>query len=243
MNQQTAQKIQEYKLKIIKIIDEAPNVKTFRVETPNGTEIKFFPSQFFMVRFPDEPKLQRAYSISSSPTQKNYMDITLNLVGQFTTKLFKAKAGDYLIFKGPLGKFHFTEEMKNDLVLISGGCGIAPLMSLVRYCADKKLQNRIKLIYSAKTPADIVYNKEFKKLKAENPNFNYILTITRPKPEHNWQGRTGRIDSNLLKDSIDNIEDSLYYLCGPVEFVKSVIAMLETLGAKKEHINTDVWGS
>jgi ferredoxin-NADP reductase len=90
MNQQP----QEHKLKIIKIIDETPDVKTFRVETSDGTEINFFPSQFFMVRFPDS-KLQRAYSISSSPTQKDYMDITVNLVGEFTRKLFKSKVNDY----------------------------------------------------------------------------------------------------------------------------------------------------
>ena len=236
------QMIQEHKLKIIKIIDEAPNVKTFRAEIPNGTEINFYPTQFFMVRFPDNPNLQRAYSISSSPTQKKYMEITVNLVGEFTTKLFKAKIGDYLIFKGPFGKFHFTEEIKNNIVLISGGCGIAPLMSLVRYCSEKKLQNRIKLIYSVKTPADIVYDKEFKKLALENPNFSYTLTITRPKPEHNWTGRTGRIDANLLKENIGNIKNSLYYLCGPVELVKSIIEMLKTLGVKEEQIKTDIWG-
>ena len=234
--------IQEHKLKIIKIIDEAPNVKTFRVQIPAGTAINFYPTQFFMVRFPDNPKLQRAYSISSSPTQKNYLDITVNLAGEFTTRLFKSKVNDYLIFKGPFGKFHFTVNMKNDLVLISGGCGIAPLMSLTRYCNEKKLQNKINLIYSARTPADIVYHKEFEALKAENQNFNYLVTITRPKPEHNWTGRTGKIDSNLLKENIANVEDSLYYLCGPVELVKSIIAMLESLGAKKEHIKTDVWG-
>jgi len=238
MNQQT---IQEHKLKIIKIIDETLDVKTFRVETPDGTEINFFPNQFFMVRFPDS-KLQRAYSISSSPTQKDYMDITVNMVGEFTTKLFKSKVNDYLIFKGPFGKLHFTENIKNDVVLISGGCGIAPLMSIIKYCSQKNLQNKIKLIYSAKTPADIVYNEDLKKIKEQNQNFNYTVTITRPSPEQNWTGRTGRIDSNLLKENIKDIENSLYFLCGPVEFVKNTISLLEILGVKKDQIRTDVWG-
>ncbi|MFH0868263.1 MAG: FAD-binding oxidoreductase [Candidatus Woesearchaeota archaeon] len=237
MNHQT---VQEYNLKIIKIIDEAPSVKTFRVQTPK--EISFLPSQFFMVRFEGNPKLQRAYSISSTPLQKDYMDITVALVGEFTKKLWKAKTNDYLIFKGPFGKSHFTEDMKNDLVLISGGCGISPLMGIIRYCTEKKLQNKINLIYSARTPADVVYNEEFKKIREENRNFNYIVTITRPNPEHNWTGRTGRIDTSLLKENINNVENSLYFLCGPAEFVKSTISILESLGAKKEQIKTDVWG-
>ncbi len=234
------QTISEHKLKIIKIIDETPDVKTFRVERPE--ELDFLPSQFFMVRFEDNPKLQRAYSISSTPSQKDYMDITVALVREFTTKLFKTKVGDYLIFKGPFGKVHFTEDMKNDLVLISGGCGISPLMGIIRYCSEKKLPNKTNLIYSVRTPEGIVFNEELKKIKEENPNFNYTVTITRPKPEHNWTGRTGRIDTNLLKENINNVENSLYFLCGPVEFVKSTIAMLESLGAKKEQIKTDVWG-
>jgi len=233
------QTIKEYKLKIIEIIDEAPDVKTFRVEIQE--EIEFFPGQFFMVRF-DDPTFQRAYSIASSPTQKNHIDITMNLVGKFTKKLWTSKVGDYLIFKGPYGKFYFNEEMNNDIILIGGGLGISPLMSIVRYCNDKKLQNKINLVYSVKTPEDIVYNQEIQKIKDENNNFDFTATITRPKPEHNWTGKTGRIDIDLLKQNIENIENSLYYLCGPLEFVKTAIAILESLGVKKDQIKTDIWG-
>tara|TARA_Y100000310_G_scaffold246052_1_gene251170 strand:+ start:10062 stop:10766 length:705 start_codon:yes stop_codon:yes gene_type:complete len=232
------QQPQEYELKIIEIIDEAQEVKTFRVENKN---IPFYPGQFFMVRF-DDPKFQRAYSIASSPEQEGYIDITMNLVGEFTKKLWETKVGDSLVFKGPYGKFYFSEDMKNNLVLISGGLGISPLMSIIRYCNDKKLQNKINMIYSVKTPKDIVYDEEIKKIKEENSNFNYTVTVTRPSEEHNWDGRTGRIDIDLLKENINDVENSLYYLCGPLEFVKSSIAMLETLGAKKEQIKTDIWG-
>jgi len=236
------QTIQEYKLKIIEIIDEVPEVKTFRVDIPTGIEINFMPGQFFMVRFEDDLKLQRAYSIASSPTKSSYLDISMNMVGEFTKKLWKSKVGDYLTFKGPFGKFYFNEDMKNNLVLIAGGLGITPLMSIIRYCNDKKLSNKLNFIYCVRTPADIVYKGELKKIKDENRNFNYTVTITRPKPEHNWNGKTGRMDIELLKNNIVDLENSLYFLCGPLEFVKSNIAMLESLGARKEQIKTDIWG-
>ena len=177
-------KIEEYKLKIIKIIDECPEVKTFRVEILEGSDIVFKPGQFFMVRFEDSKVFHRAYSISSSPTQKDFMEITMDLVGEFTTKLFKSKVGDNLIFKVPYGKFYFTEQMKNNLVLIGGGLGITPLRSIIRYCTDKKLSNKINFIYSVRTPENIVYKEEFKKFKEENPNCNLTLTMTRPEPKH-----------------------------------------------------------
>ena len=101
--------IQDYKLKIIKIIDETLDTKTFRLEN-NG--ISFYPGQFFMVRFEDSETFKRAYSIASSPTQKKYIDITMNLVGKFTKKLWQTRVGSYLLFKGPYGKFYFNEEIK-----------------------------------------------------------------------------------------------------------------------------------
>jgi len=232
----------EHKLKIIEIIDETPDTKTFRLGIPDGINLNFFPGQFFMVRFDDNLKLQRAYSVASSPEQKKYIDITLNLVAEFTKKLWDTKVDDFLIFKGPFGKFFFNDEIKNDIILIGGGLGVTPLMSLIRYCNNKKLPNKVNLIYSVKTPADIVYKDELKQIEGEYQKFRYTITVTRPQPEHNWKGRTGRIDLDLLKQNIDKVENYLYYLCGPLEFVKSTIAMLESLGATKEQIKTDVWG-
>jgi len=232
--------IQEHKLKLIKITDETPDVKAFRFETKEP--INYLPGQFFMVRFEDDPKLQRAYSISSTPTQKNYIEIAVRLVGVFTHKLFKAKINDYLIFKGPFGKLVFTEEMKDNLIMISGGCGLPAFMGIIRYCNEKKLPNKISLIYSARTPADIIFREELEKIKSENSNFDYIITITRPEPEHNWTGCTGRITQELLKQNIKDIENNLYYLCGPMEFVKTNMEFLENLGVKKERMKTDIWG-
>ncbi|MBS3102350.1 hypothetical protein J4458_02795 [Candidatus Woesearchaeota archaeon] len=235
--------IKEYKLKIKEIIDETAKVKIFRCGIPNGSEINFFPGQFFMVSIEgDEENLKRAYSIASSPTEKNYLDIGLDKVGRFSTKLFDTKPGHVLIFKGPYGKFYFTDEMKNDLILIAGGVGITPLMSIIRYCKAKKLGNKIKFIYSVRTPADVIYKDELERIKKESHKFDYLVTVTRPEPGQNWSGKTGRIDESLLEEHIQDIKGSLYFLCGPNEFVKSIIAMLEKLGVAKEQIKTDVWG-
>ena len=235
------EKIQEYKLKIIEIIDEIDNVKTFRLKIPEGSDLKYRCGQFFMVRFEDNETLKRAYSISSSPENKSYMEITLDLVGEFTTKLFKCKVGDYLMFKGPYGKFYFSEDMKQNLVLIGGGLGITPLRSIINFCKDKNLDNNIKLLYSSRTPEHVVYRKELEKLN-EWEKFDYIQTITRPKPEDGWSGKTGRIDESMIKENVENFEDNLYFLCGPLEFVKEIISILEKLGVKKEQIKADAWG-
>lgn len=241
---QQAQQVKEFVSKIIGIINETPAVKSFRVEMPKDTEINFYPGQFFMVSFPDnaEIKTARAYSISSSPMQKSYLEIALNKVGPFTTEMFKLEEGGLLKFKGPYGKFHFSEDMKNDLVLIAGGTGITPLISIIRFCTHKKLQNNITFFYSVKNPEEIIFHEAIKELKEQNPHFKYFITITRPEEQHKWQGRKGRIDFDLLKDEIQNPADKIYFLCGSKEFVDNIISMIQSLEVKREQIRTDVWG-
>jgi len=238
------QQIQEHILEISEIKDETPTVKSFKVKLPENLNIDFYPGQFFMVSLPNDPEIKtaRAYSIASSPLEKGYLEIALNKVGPFTAKMFELKHGDLLKFKGPYGKFYFNEEMKKDLVLIGGGVGITPLIGIARYCADKNLGNRVKLIYSVKTPEEIVYHEEIKRIKQQNPNFEYIITITRAEDSHAWNGRMGRIEQQLLNENIEKIEDCIYFLCGSKEFVDSIISMLQNLGVKREQIKTDVWG-
>ena len=111
------------------------------------------------------------------------------------------------------------------------------------FSADKKLSNKIKFLYSVKEPELIIYRKELESLKSRNRDFSYSVTITRPEESaEKWSGRTGRIDADFLKENIGNAKETVCFLCGPNEFVKSVIAMLESLGVTKEQIRTDVWG-
>ena len=238
------QQVKERILKISEIKNETPTVKSFRAELPKDADIDFYPGQFFMVSFPDnsEIKTARAYSISSSPAEKAHLEIALNKVGPFTAKMFAINPGDMLKFKGPYGKFFFSEEIKNEIILIAGGTGITPLIGIARYCSDKNIQNKIKLFYSVKSPQEIIFHDEIKKLRQKNSNFEYFITITKAEANHAWDGGRGRIAPQLLKENIENIHDCTYFLCGSKEFVASIISMLESLGAKREQIKTDVWG-
>ena len=105
---------------------------------------------------------------------------------------------------------------------------------------DKKLNNKVKFLYSVKNPESIIYKKELEALK--NDNFDYKITVTRGFENMQWDGRTGRIDVDYLKENIENVKESVYFLCGGKEFVHSIIEMLESLGVVKDQIKTDIWG-
>ena len=237
--------VKEYNLKLLEVIQETPDVRAFRFEYPKDNEFNFYPGQFMMVSFINdlEIKYARAYSIASSPGNKKYIEFALDKVAKFTEKMFSLKSGEVLKLKGPYGKFYFDENIKNDLLLVAGGTGITPLIGIIRHSADKKLSNKIKFLYSVKEPELIIYRKELESLKSKNRNFDYSVTITRPEESsEEWGGRTGRIDVDFLKENMENAKETICFLCGPNEFVKSVIAMLESLGVSKEQIRTDVWG-
>ncbi|KHO51124.1 MAG: oxidoreductase FAD-binding protein [archaeon GW2011_AR11] len=164
-------------------------------------------------------------------------------MGVLTTRLFGLKAGDALRFKGPYGKFFFDNPSKEDIVLIGAGTGITPLMSIARYCVEKSLPNAVRLLYSVRTPEAIVYRKELEERKRQNPHFDYSVTVTRPEESaERWHGKTGRVDEKMLAELVANPDNSVAFICGPKEFVFSVIGMLERIGVGKERIKTDVWG-
>jgi len=190
----------KYKLKIKEIIDEAPNVKTFRMDL-EGKAIDFMPGQYFMISLEDD-KTRKPYSIASSPTDKEYIEITFNLVGEFTKKLFQLKEGNSLILEGPYGRMVFEEDSGKNIVLIAGGLGVVPLRSMIRYCKGKKLDNQITLIYSSKNEEDFIFRKEI-----EASGIEFISRITSDK---------GRIDRELLKKYAG--EDKVFYICGSLNF-------------------------
>ena len=102
MFMQQAQQVKEMILKLSEIADETPTVKSFKAELPEGTGVDFYPGQFFMVSFPGDAEIKtaRAYSVASSPMEKKYLEIALNKIGPFTTKMFQLKPGDLLFWTG-----------------------------------------------------------------------------------------------------------------------------------------------
>lgn len=234
---------QEHIVKILEVVQETPKIRLLRVERPK--DVGFFSGQFFMVSLVNDPdvKIARAYSVASSPENKEHIEIGFDEVGVLTTKLFKLKEGDSLKFKGPYGKFYFDETFTEETVLLGAGTGITPLMSIARQCVDKKLPNTVKLIYSVRVPEEIAYAKELSEKQKHNPHFHYKVTVTRKEESaHPWNGRMGRIDEALLKETIHHRHNCLVFICGAKEFVFSMIEMLQRIGVSKEQIKTDVWG-
>ncbi|HIE41300.1 MAG TPA: hypothetical protein EYP80_01410 [Candidatus Aenigmarchaeota archaeon] len=152
--------------KIIKIKKETEDVKTFQIMLEDKLLRKYFffnPGEFILITvfgIGEAP-----FSFSSSPFNKNYFEITVRKVGNVTNALFNLKKGDFIGVRGPYGNGYPIDELENkNVVIISGGCGLAPLKSVIEYLLDKN-SNKITMLYGAKTPKDILYKKEIAKWK------------------------------------------------------------------------------
>ncbi len=141
---------------------------------------------------------------------------------------------------GPAGQFGLPEHPAGQIVLLGGGIGITPFRSIVKYATDNRLPNKITLLYSNRTPEDIVYKNEWKEYEALNPNLTIVRTITSPnESKSEWRGRVGRIDANLIREHVENLEKALYLVCGPPSLVTDLTSILTGMGISRAQIRTE----
>jgi len=223
---------------------ELPDTKTIRLKWPDGHNPDFKTGQFITVYWPDTTAYKRAYSLSSCALDRGFYEVTVKRDGKMGTRIVDwAKAGDKLFVIPPVGKFLPVYEPDKHLVCIAGGSGVTPFRGFAREATRRKLETKITVLYSVRTPADIIFHNEFRELEKENPNFKFHVTCTRVTPEHNWTGRAARITSDWVKEITTDLPNTVFYACGPnalVEFAEHLV--VHELGVPKEQMKTEKWG-
>ena len=234
-------------LELIGIFEEAPNVKTFRLANIDNTPLSFTyePGQFvtFILDL-NGKKVRRSYTISSSPTEKDFVEVTIKREDKgLVSRHFhdKLKVHDKLEVSVPNGKFYFNGEQSDSIVLISGGVGITPMMSAVRYLTAKCWPGEIYFLFCARTSNDFIYQKELEYLQSRYSNLNVLASMTRAKGT-SWMGPQGRFTKELIDNFIPDIEKKRIHICGPVPMMDAVKSMLSDLGVSKEQIKTEAFG-
>lgn len=234
-------------LRVSRIVQETADVKTFRLEADSPLPFDFLAGQFIVLHFEiyDEAKgkvrrKNRAFSISSSPLEKKFLEITVRKTGFVSSFMHDAlKVGDWVTVRSLGGKFIFQDGLADELVLIAGGTGVAPFRSMIRYILQKNLPVKVTLIYSSRTPSDILFREEFDALSAAHPDLRCVHTITRPRGE-SWRGNTGRISVGLLRRHVSNLA-ALFYLCGPTPMIEEGVRLLKEMGVEEGRIRLEKW--
>lgn len=233
---------------VSQVIQETWDVKTLRIDWPSNVDYAFKTGQFITIYLPEDPKVKRAYSLSSCELDRGYFEITIKRAGDFGTRINDlAKEGMKLMVIEPLGKFTLPEDPRKDLICIAGGSGVTPFRGFVRFCNAKRPDIQVTILYSVRIPSDIIFRDEFTRLAATNPNFQFKVTCTRATPEHgftgSWSGRHGRIDAAWVKEQIRDQTDTVFYACGPNELVEATEHLVVgEMQIPKEQMRTEKWG-
>ncbi|MFH0935782.1 MAG: FAD-dependent oxidoreductase [Candidatus Omnitrophota bacterium] len=203
--------------------------------------LSFIPGQFLQLIFDpidiNNKELNKYLSFSASPA-KEYIEVTKRLSqSPFSQKLMGLKTGDELILKAPMGNCIFKDGYKRIGFLI-GGIGITPVISILEYIMDKKLDTDVVLFYSNRTPDDIAFKKELDYWQSVNKNIKVIFTVTDCKPD-NLACRFGRIDADLVRQECRDIKERILFIFGPPKMVEAMNGLCLESGCREEDIRTE----
>ncbi len=225
-------------LTLIKIITHCSDVKTFRLRLDKEVERK--PGQYLIltlnIKGTDVPK---ALSISSSPTEKGYIEFTKKLTGSdFSQTLNRLEIGTSCPIRLPMGKFTFTGEYPR-VAFLSGGIGITPIRSISKYATDKKLSSSLIVLYSSRTPDYLIFKDDFSSMQRKNKNLKIVYTLTNCGDDIPGC-RKGQINEDMIRQEIPDYRQRKFYMCGPPGMVDAMRKLLiDKLQTGQENIITE----
>ena len=229
---------------IITKLDKAPgDIYILQLKPKNSSQVfDFLPGQFCQMKNPGykNPQETHLFSIASSPLSKEYLELCIKIYGFWTQNLSQKRVGETLYISGPLGKFTWSENIKN-AVFLAGGIGITPFMSMLRFILDQKLNPHITLLYGSRTRDTIAYQKELKNINKKLPNLKVIHILSHLKPEDLWTGYRGFITKEILQKEVDVISQPVFFICGPPVFVDLMKKLLKELQIEENHIRFELF--
>ncbi len=170
---------------------EAKDVRTLTIAPQQGEVFAYKPGQFALISVVNG-RVQREshpFTIASSPSRPGSVSFSIKASGDFTSQLDQVAVGDEVRIDGPYGVFsHLNHPDENELVFISGGIGVTPFLSMLRYLRDKDPQRKVTLLWGARTQEDLVRGEELDTIAADMPHFNWIPVLSHEK---GWPGETG----------------------------------------------------
>jgi sulfhydrogenase subunit gamma (sulfur reductase) len=228
-----------YLMRIEKITNEAPFVKTFRLKFVNdeeSTAFNFRTGQFGEYSVFGEG--ESTFCIASAPTRPGYIECTFRQAGRVTTSLANCDEGDVIGFRGPYGNIFPIDEWKGkNLLFIAGGIALPPMRSVIWNCLDLRENYKdVTILYGARSVADLVYKHELEEWK-NRPDVKLVTTVDPGGETPDWKGEIGFVPT-ILDKMVPSAENTIAIVCGPPVMIKFTFPVLAKMGFSDEMIYT-----
>jgi ferredoxin-NADP reductase len=182
----------------------------------------------------DGKAIARCYSISSSPSASGYLEISVRKQGQVSAFLHATiRPGMTLNVKGPGGTFVYPQGSR-PIVLLAAGIGITPLLCMLRHALDSEPTRPVTLLFSAKTEKQVPFLYDLRLLARRHPLFRLAIALSQGSDKAEYY--SGRINRNLVEAVVQNVQESVYLICGPLPMIDDSVRLLESLGVPTAQI-------
>jgi propane monooxygenase reductase component len=205
------------------------------------------PMKFWAGQFADltlhGAQITRSYSMGNPPSESNRLEFIIKKYpgGAFSTAIGEAEIGDRITIKGPYGTCFRREEREGPMILVGGGSGMAPLLSILMDQAASGESRPVRFFYGARTAKDLFGLEIFAELEASMPDFRFIPALSDPADDGAWTGETGFIHDVLRRHllDMDDVEQADAYSCGPPPMIDAALPILQMAGLDAARIYFD----
>lgn len=201
------------------------------VRPHSGQVPDYIPGQFAFITPVSEnvPKEEHPFTISSTPSRPDTFQFVIRSLGDWTRKIYRLKSGETVLIDGAYGLFsHLVTPEDEPVIMIAGGIGITPMLSMLRYMADVDDPRRILLIWSNKTKEHIVFPEEFQNLQYRLQHLHVIHVITRGA---GGEYEIDRLDQTRIEKLLKGwSRKSNIFICGPIEMIKEMTRAVKKIG-------------
>lgn len=238
----------------LKLLEKIPkhgtDVMSFKFSKSNDNDhLNYQAGQFAIIDLgtKEDPKGPlRSFTMASSPTEDAILITTRIRDSPFKKKLAALEIGSSTKITSPLGKFVLPDDHSKPVVFLSGGIGVTPFRSMIRYATDKQVPSKITMFDSNRNVENILFKEEFDDCLKRNNNLKIVYTITEEelKNAEEWKGERGFINEAMLTKYLtrNELANSVFYVCGPPGMLNAMQKMLEDdLHISKHFIKTEVF--
>jgi len=223
--------------------DETHDVKTFTFRSADFSALGFEPGQFITVSptISGHP-VSRCYTLSSSPTRPFALSITVKRVPGGTVSNWlhdNLREGHTLQASGPAGSFTPVGHPTGKLLYLSAGSGVTPLMSMARAAFDMAARLDIVFVHSARTPVDIIFDEELKRMQVSMPGLRVVNICEGREIGTEWNGPIGRLNLALLSEWVPDFKEREVFICGPQGYMDAAKSLLKLASFDFQHYHQE----
>ncbi len=217
----------------------ATDVREIRLRRPDPP-LHFAPGQWVSLHLPvgERPPLIRAYSLARPEEESGALTLCLDRVtdGLGSGYLFGQQVGDSITLAGPLGRFQLPDPWETDLLLVARYTGIVPIRCLLGALGDRPLDHRVRLVFGARDPEELIYHAEFQARAADDPRFEYFPTVH--EPAAGWSGAVGT-EIEILAGLSREWQPFTPMVCGLRVFTRETRTFFEEMGMERRSIKVE----